>query len=1455
MSFPTRNSTLEHDFARLSLRTQNTNPSPQHRYQNQPPNSNTANCNTTALQKIDDFQGKQAGPNQPRYNNPYSIDRPALNVSDLERRYPNPGMSGMPEISNGIPFKVDSNYIPFFDERAENLSKLEIAHYYWLNQETQISDGTLQKVNYVAVYLKDKGFELMGVQADGNSFCNAFLGSYETLSREIPILDSQADKISLLRAMIAQQYLTNRKKSQVSADTERTEQIKQNGEWLTTDEGDLLATILDIPIRIIVIYQDKHGHGVKDMLSEKNRARQDWNTIDDYERPREYILIVDIGNHFLYAQPLSKEKKGSFSASLTERKKDTFPRCHQNPIPVVNTNSSSQKTCKMEVSKIRFTQQTVSPYFSDGITKVETLAQQLARGEVLAKDIPSIRVVRHKNQLWSLDNRRLRAFKDGLVETIDVMMVDLKDPNIAKEFWDKLSSKSATESGIIRKETLTNAQLFESPIYVFTKIVLNWTFEQIELPMPSYKKTPLPDSYNHRSTYYKSFEPLIFEEARAILHTGIQEASAEQKSRFRFSLTNLKAAKKADNASEIKFSVLPGSEKDMKSGDVLLFENKKNPNVRLIALTIYNPQGIASSEFSFRAVINTDLLQKYRYAFEKGEEWEAKALGSLVTLQRMYEACQNAQGMQPTSLENSIINGHNESSSRFGLGLQNLRGRYHLGLIHEPISEYLGYSSKATNLQEVDFQASGLNPSQIETITKFLQLPEGLFLVQGPPGTGKTTTIIQLLSALQQQGKKVLVCAPANKAVQILAKRFMDKFPKVPIILVGAEDPPPDSTLNDIFMDSWHDRQKLVLTQIGETILDLQLHKLIAGDAKFFSSRLENAYETLVGTIKKFSSFVENIEKYELTCLKELDLQQAKFEEAIGHYWELISSEEFPWEETALYYAKKEDALIEMPSHVSLARSYLSKISIILSSLQEQLQIAESNETSTGLQAELLNHSQLIFCTLSVSGQQRMKNITSINTLIVDEAGQATEAETLIPLTIANPQKCLLIGDIKQLPATVISQDAEKLKFGRSMMERLIRDCDYPYAMLDTQYRMHPEISRWPSQHYYGGELKNHSSVCAPEHAIKGMEKSFPFLGPYAFINMNGKEQKGPLGRSFFNQTEVKSIALIIDYLAKSCLIKVEEHVAVISFYAEQINQINTALKSKYPNIRVNTVDGFQGGESDIIIISCVRANLDKQIGFLKDAKRLNVALTRAKFSLIILGNKPTLMRSDIAELVADADERKVLFEEEVLQKLVVKKPVIQKQKNTTNNYPALYQSQPQSLNLDCAKSPWLNDRKPPNVRNPRGLPIVKPRDPLADAGERKVLSEEGVLQKSVNKPVIQKQNNKTNNFPELCQNQPQSSHLDHSKSPWLNDRKPPSIRNPGEPAILEPREPSRGPKPKFVTGSDIIKLNRKTELCRNYALNTCRFGNQCDFAHGAAELNQGTKKLEPKRVSSYSKK
>ena len=127
--------------------------------------------------------------------------------------------------------------------------------------------------------------------------------------------------------------------------------------------------------------------------------------------------------------------------------------------------------------------------------------------------------------------------------------------------------------------------------------------------------------------------------------------------------------------------------------------------------------------------------------------------------------------------------------------------------------------------------------------------------------------------------------------------------------------------------------------------------------------------------------------------------------------------------------------------------------------------------------------------------------------------------------------------------------------------------------------------------------------------------------------------------------------------MSQKLLINVVARVAIISFYAAQVDSIYETLKGRYPNINVNTVDGFQGGENDIVIVSCVRANFEKQIGFLKDFRRLNVAITRAKFSLIILGNKATLMRSDIAELVADADARKLLYTEEVLQKLIPQKP------------------------------------------------------------------------------------------------------------------------------------------------------------------------------------------------------
>lgn len=899
----------------------------------------------------------------------------------------------------------------------------------------------------------------------------------------------------------------------------------------------------------------------------------------------------------------------------------------RSPIQINKLKNSLVNTSKkMEVSQIRFTQATVSPYFSDG-SSVAELSLQLSKGEMFAYGIDAIRVVRYKNQFWSLDNRRLRAFKDGLVTSVEVILVDLKDTAIAKEFWSKKTSKSA-EAGIIRKEhsEASKTQYCDNNgMYDFNRKVLNWTFEQINEPMPAYKKIPLQDLYDNRDAYYKSFENLIFEEARAILQTGLQQAELKEKHPYSFTLSDLKVANRADNPSEMKFKILADSERDLKAGDILLLEHKKFPKLRLIVWTSYSPLTQENNEISVRVVLNEDIADEFSHAFEDGDQWRAKPLGSLVTLQRMYEACITLLKGKPIALEEYIIAGKSDSSESF---------------------------EESSEEKEI-FPA--LNPSQNGAVNAFRKLDKGYQIIQGPPGTGKTTTVIQLLAALNE---KILVCAPSNKAVHILAERFMAEFPEVPIMLIGVEQKlPSDSILNTVFLDTWCSRQIHFLTEMRESLWKFKPEKLAEGNIKFLPKRIEQARENLSNfVVTDFYGFIDEVEKYQLTCLGDLQKPLDQLVQATFSYCELINSQEICWEEIA-YYASQKDEKTPLPKSISIMLPYLTEVSIILSSLEEKLRKAQSDQSAKGLEAQLINHSQIIFATLSVSGQQRLKVIESIDTLIIDEAGQAPEAEALIAMK-TNPKKCLLIGDIQQLDATVISQDAEKLKFGRSMMERLML-CGHPYWMLKTQYRMHPEICSWPSRQYYQNELKNDASVSVAEYTL-GIDKELPFLAPYAFINIDGREAVGQFGNSFINQAEADSVEVIVNYLAEKQLIKVEERVAIISFYAGQVKSIYETLKVKYPKIKVNTVDGFQGGENDIVIISCVRANFNKQIGFLKESKRLNVALTRAKFSLIILGNQSTLMRSDIAELVEDAKERKLLFDQSVLEKLKPKIEIAQ---------------------------------------------------------------------------------------------------------------------------------------------------------------------------------------------------
>ncbi|VAI19196.1 unnamed protein product [Triticum turgidum subsp. durum] len=281
--------------------------------------------------------------------------------------------------------------------------------------------------------------------------------------------------------------------------------------------------------------------------------------------------------------------------------------------------------------------------------------------------------------------------------------------------------------------------------------------------------------------------------------------------------------------------------------------------------------------------------------------------------------------------------------------------------------------------------------------------------------------------------------------------------------------------------------------------------------------------------------------------------------------------------------------------------------------------------------------------------------------VVIDEAAQALEPATLIPLQLLKSKgtKCIMVGDPKQLPATVMSGLASKFLYECSMFERLQR-AGYPVIMLTKQYRMHPDISRFPSLHFYENKLLD---------GAQKAEKSAPFhdhscLGPYMFFDIaDGRERAGTsaAAQSLSNQFEADAALEILSFLKNrypadfSC-----RKIGIITPYRSQLSLLRSRFTSFFgPEIvaemEINTVDGFQGREVDILVLSTVRASNSsgdrhhtgeaRSIGFVADVRRMNVALTRARFSLWIVGNARTLQtNSHWASLLQNAKERNMLI-------------------------------------------------------------------------------------------------------------------------------------------------------------------------------------------------------------------
>ncbi len=276
----------------------------------------------------------------------------------------------------------------------------------------------------------------------------------------------------------------------------------------------------------------------------------------------------------------------------------------------------------------------------------------------------------------------------------------------------------------------------------------------------------------------------------------------------------------------------------------------------------------------------------------------------------------------------------------------------------------------------------------------------------------------------------------------------------------------------------------------------------------------------------------------------------------------------------------------------------------------------DANDYEDHLIDKLFDEADVITCTLVGSTSRYVAN-RRFHTVIIDEAAQALEPATWIAINKA--KKVILAGDPFQLPPTIKSREAAKEGLQVTLLERCIKE-QMQVNLLDTQYRMHEKIMDFSNQQFYGGKLKADYSV--KDHLI-GEDK------PVQFIDTAGcgfEEKKSRESRSLYNQGELD---LVVKLIEQHVTIHQDNYsVGVISPYREQTERLTTSINKAYnylPFVKIDTIDAFQGQERDLIIISLVRSNENAEIGFLKDYRRLNVALTRARKKLIVIGDSATL--------------------------------------------------------------------------------------------------------------------------------------------------------------------------------------------------------------------------------------
>ena len=806
--------------------------------------------------------------------------------------------------------------------------------------------------------------------------------------------------------------------------------------------------------------------------------------------------------------------------------------------------------------------------------------------------------------------------------------------------------------------------------------ILNWDVENdfkmfINRQEPGVACRPIPDRFLDASEYIKAFRaPALMEVKASILQELIADTSVTipvyVSIPSRGDQSNAKRPKSETIDIQVKFVEYQNSPVSVDTLCVLKASTKSTDPPKVLAITL--PSRSAGTMLNLRIhEASCDFL------CDPKSTYYLQPITSLVTSTREFEALCSIDNLY---LRDEIL---------LGMANATVVPKSALPVNERPVPEML-----------MDALGQRLNLSQMDVIDD-LSAPndvakrQKIFLIRGPPGSGKTMTLNAILNAIHVQqynryydaiaeavrnGRisndertwlditkvskpRIIVCAPSNVAIdniilRILSEKFLDGdcrqyVPRIVRIGKGSENN--------------RDVGKLALSRLVEKLISKPGNEIVQKIGKLENLRSEFCHGVLVQVTK-------------LRCMiggtphvfrQGFETRVAVTSEGLfAPYWvdhstktttNTLPSPASPDEPTCgpldqmpeyIIYAKELMKFLELweTTHWKLQRYRLvhTFLQESVSSSGQPTFLAEKFQLQHNLETLLMNQASIVCGTLNSSGLPQVKESSPFHTCVVDEAAQSVELSTLIPLRLSIKQ-LVLVGDPQQLPATVIGKRESLGNYERSLFERL-ELCGVPVHTLSVQYRMHPAISHFPRHVFYQGILQDAPSVVAQKLPFFSQP---PYeINPFVFLNLlGGRDMVSATTQSRSNPDEAAicvSLFFALSKIAEAHKIDLTNRVGIIAPYTDQVKLLKShfqAAKIDISNIEIASIDSFQGKEKDIIIVSTVRACPEtNSVGFLSDMRRMNVAITRAKIGLFIVGRADTLSLNPTWALLVDNAKR-----------------------------------------------------------------------------------------------------------------------------------------------------------------------------------------------------------------------